>query len=283
VYKFGEGKLAFLIAVFNYRSLINFMKIIFLGTNGWFSSKTGLTPCVLIDAKEGYIVLDAGEGIQKLDKYIKDYEKPIYLFISHFHLDHIFGLHIFDKLEFKLRIQIIGKIGTKKMIDVIANQPFTNKLENPPFTKKVLSSIDPNSRVIEVGEGEHTHPVKFKCSLLPHPDPSMGYRFELENKVITYCTDTGRSEKALRLAKNADAFISECAFLPGEPINTTWPHMNPEEAAKEAKDANVKKLILTHFNADKYQSAESRKRAERIAKKVFKNTTAAFDDMEIEI
>ena len=58
----------------------------FLGTNGWYSSKTGLTPCVLIDSKEGYIVLDAGEGIQKLDKYITDDKKPIYLFLSHFSL-----------------------------------------------------------------------------------------------------------------------------------------------------------------------------------------------------
>jgi len=38
------------------------MKIHFLGTNGWFDSETGGTPCTLIDSEEAYIVLDAGSG-----------------------------------------------------------------------------------------------------------------------------------------------------------------------------------------------------------------------------
>jgi len=55
------------------------MKVIFLGTNGWYDTKTGNTPCVLIDTKTHYIILDAGDGIYKLDKYITT-QKPIYLF-----------------------------------------------------------------------------------------------------------------------------------------------------------------------------------------------------------
>jgi ribonuclease BN (tRNA processing enzyme) len=259
------------------------MKIIFLGTNGWYSSKAGLTVCTLIDAKEGYIVLDAGEGIQKLDKYITDLTKPIYLFLSHFHLDHIYGFHILDKFIFKNKIQVIGKVGTKKILDLIVNQPFTSKLEDTPFKETHLYFESPDKRIIEVEEGEHEYPVKFSCALLPHSDLSMGYRFELEGKIITYCTDTGRSDKAIGLAKNSDIFISECAYLSGEPINPDWAHMNPEEAAKEAKDANVKKLVLTHFGAMRYDAVEKRKETERVAKEIFKNTVVAFDDMEVEL
>lgn len=255
------------------------MRIIFLGTNGWYSSKTGLTPCVLIDAKEGYIVLDAGEGIQKLDNFITDDKKPIYLFLSHFHLDHIHGFHILDKFEFKHKIQIIGKVGLKKIVNLIINQPFTNKLENSPFTKNYIPS---DVKIIELEGGKHKSPVKFSCALLPHPDPSMGYRFELEGRIITYCTDTGRHKNVLELAKNADIFISECTYLTGE-ISKDWPHMNPEEAARAAKDANVKKLVLMHFDASRYGTIEKRKEAECIAKNIFENTTAAMDDMEIEV
>ena len=75
------------------------MKIIFLGTNGWFSTPTGNTPCILIDAKDHYVIFDAGNGIYKIDKYITE-EKPISLFISHFHLDHVSGLHNLDKVIF---------------------------------------------------------------------------------------------------------------------------------------------------------------------------------------
>ncbi len=73
------------------------MKIIFLGTNGWYTTQTGNTPAVLIDSKNHYVVFDAGNGIYKLDQYITE-PKPISLFISHFHIDHVSGLHSLGKL-----------------------------------------------------------------------------------------------------------------------------------------------------------------------------------------
>lgn len=54
------------------------MRIIFLGTNGWYDTDTGNTTCALIDTKSCYIILDAGNGIYKADKYIKE-NKPVYL------------------------------------------------------------------------------------------------------------------------------------------------------------------------------------------------------------
>jgi len=244
------------------------MKIVFLGTNGWYSTTTGLTPCVFIDSKDFYLILDAGEGVHKLDRYITNEEKPIYMFLSHFHLEHIHGLHILSKFSFKQGMKIFGKGGTKKMTETIMKQPFTMPINELPFKVEVE----------EFAEGVYEKPLKFSCRLLPHPDPSMGYRFEIEGKIVAYCTDTGVNENLLELAKDADVLIAECAHLPKQ-ISDSWPHLNPEEAAKAAKEANVKKLILMHFAANNYESIEDRKRAEEIAKTVFKNTVAALDDM----
>ena len=69
------------------------MKIVFLGTNGWYDSATGNTVCILIETDEASILLDAGNGLYKADRYIGP-EKPVNLFISHTHLDHIIGLHL---------------------------------------------------------------------------------------------------------------------------------------------------------------------------------------------
>ena len=74
------------------------MKITFLGTNSWFSTKTGNTVCALIEAEDFYIILDAGDGIHKLGKYFKG-DKPIYMFLSHFHFDHIIGFHAMNKAD----------------------------------------------------------------------------------------------------------------------------------------------------------------------------------------
>ena len=44
------------------------MKVLFLGTNGWYDTKTGNTTCILIETKKEYIILDAGNGFYKIDR-----------------------------------------------------------------------------------------------------------------------------------------------------------------------------------------------------------------------
>ena len=48
------------------------MDVIFLGTNGWYDSDTGNTICILIESDDYYIVLDAGNGIDKLYRYYQN-------------------------------------------------------------------------------------------------------------------------------------------------------------------------------------------------------------------
>ena len=46
------------------------MKATFLGTNGWYDTTTGNTVCILIETEKYDMVLDAGNGIHKLDSYV---------------------------------------------------------------------------------------------------------------------------------------------------------------------------------------------------------------------
>ena len=249
------------------------MKIIFLGTNGWFNTNTGNTPCILIETEEKYIILDAGDGIRKIDQYIKK-KKPVYLFLSHFHLDHLSGLHIldkFDSLNFIKEVNVYGPPALKKVFQTIVNRPYTvyykdlkTKIILNPLTKKTFLSF------------------KFEYRELLHSSQCFGYRFSLENKIITYCTDTGVCDNLLYLAKKADLLITECSFKSGQE-NPDWPHLNPEEAASMAKKSQAKKLALTHFDANRYRTIKERKESEKIAQKTFPNTLAAVDNLEISI
>ena len=118
------------------------------------------------------------------------------------------------------------------------------------------------------------------CKFLLHSDPCLGYRINLEGKTIAYCTDTGICDNSLELSKDADILIHECASKPGQ-YYEKWPHTNPQEAAELAIRANVKQLVLFHFDAELYKSIEERKEAETAARKIFENTIVATDGTSI--
>ena len=249
------------------------MEIIFLGTNGWYDTEIASTICVLVKTEKYDIVLDAGNGIHKLDRY-SDGSKPVYLFLSHFHLDHIAGLHILAKFNsrFKKGLTICAGKGARKTLELILRRPFTIPLRDLKYKTEVLELPSEGGKV----------PFAFKCLPLIHSDPVLGYRFEIDGKIIAYCTDTGYCANSLKLARHADLLISECAYRTGE-TNPGWPHMNPESAAALAKEAGVKKLVLAHFGADRYPSLKDRANASKIAGKYFKNTQAATDGLRIKI
>jgi len=249
------------------------MKITFLGTNGWYATDTGNTTCILIETNNHFIILDAGDGFYKLDKYIKN-EKPIYLFLSHFHLDHIIGLHSKNKFNFKQGIKIYGQRGAKDILNKIINQPFT-----VPFKHEWMSF---DMEAYELPEEINNLPFSLEIKPLSHWSPCIGFRFKLEGKIISYCMDTAPCKNFIDLAENADLLITECSFRVGE-YYKDMPHLNPETAAEIATKAKVKKLALTHFDAYRYKTLEERKKAEEVAQRIFKNAFVAIDDMQIEI
>ncbi len=258
------------------------LKLVFLGTNGFYATPLANTMCALIETPQRYIVLDAGDGIWRLDKYVKD-GRPVDIFLSHFHLDHTIGLHIQPKFRMmKNKFRIFGQPGTKKALDTLVNKPYTTSYEH---LKKYGFGVE----IRELHEGENKiDEYIVSAAPLVHADPCWGFRFEIlkqdgEKAILSYCTDTGPCDNLVPLARNADTLIIECSLLAGAPLTPAWPHLNPEEAARTAREAGVKRLFLTHFAADNYETVEDRLEAERAAKKIFANSTAAMDEMSVEV
>lgn len=247
------------------------VKITFLGTNGWFDSSTGSTVSTLIETDKYYIILDAGNGISKLNQYIKK-DKRVYLFLSHFHLDHISGLHTLSMDKFSKGLYIIVQKGGKEILNQFIREPFTVPMEKLPFCADIM----------EVSYDVNQFPFKTTFLPLKHSTFVLGVRMELDGKIITYCTDTSYCENAVTLGKNADLLITECSMRSKETTDSAI-HLNPELAAQIAVKAGAKKLILTHFDASRYESIEDRKESEMRAKEIFYNTYAGLDGLEIEI
>jgi ribonuclease BN (tRNA processing enzyme) len=243
------------------------IKVRFLGTNGWYDTETGNTICVLIETPHEYVILDAGNGLYKIDQYIKT-NKPIYLFLSHFHLDHIEGLHILAKFRFRQGMTIIVQPGGKKLLDSVIRQPFT----------LAIKDLKMKTRVVEIPGKKFS--FLSEALFLRHISSCLGMRFNFNGKIISYIPDTGVCENAFTLSQSADLVIAECAMKPGMGSDD-WPHLNPESAAMIAKSAGAKKLALVHFDAEIYQNLQERDTAGKKARKIFKNAFAARDDQVI--
>lgn len=247
------------------------MKINFLGTRGWFANCSGNTNCVLIDSNNFYLVLDAGDGIYKLDQFVKNDKKPIYLFLTHLHIDHIAGLHILPKFNFLQGLTIFVPKGRKKDLETFVNPPFTYPIYKNKYEIKVE----------EVDEGcKYDKPFNFETYKLHHAYLDFGYKYKIENKVIAYAGDTGPCDNLNKLAKDCDVLICECSNQ-GNKTNHEWGHLNVYEICEIAREARVKKLLLTHLPIN--NSKEDNEKLEKEGKKIFENCEVVWDGREISI
>lgn len=247
------------------------MKIIFLGTNGWFDTKTGNTVSALIKTDSCNIILDAGFGFAKADRYL-DNTKPTAIFLSHLHLDHIVGLHALAKFKFPKGLSIYAPKSALKDLRAFIAQPFTVPLAGLSFKIKFLGA---SQKMNFAG-------MKIKTLPLVHASDCLGYRFQGHDKTIAYCTDTGSCENIIKLGLNADVLITECALRKGQD-HGGWPHLDPIQAALLAKEAKAKKLVLTHFDADNHPTIKHRSIAQGHARKVFRNSVAAIDGLKVSL
>jgi ribonuclease BN (tRNA processing enzyme) len=246
------------------------MKATFLGTNGWFDTDVGRTVSTLISADDFDLVLDAGSGFFEIDKHCR-FDKPLFIFLSHFHLDHIHALHALAKLEPAHGIQFIVPAGGEQTLRLFLGHPFTMPIADLGYPVSVTEAAG------------QLRGFPFEARTLPmvHSVPTLGIRVEHGGSSFAYCPDTGYCQNAVELGTRAGLLIAECAFRPGA-SNPKWPHLNPEMAARIAHEASANELVLTHFDARYYPGREDRLVAEKVAREVFPKSRAAFDGLEIQ-
>ena len=103
---------------------------------------------------------------------------------------------------------------------------------------------------------------------------------ERKGRKVVYSGDTTPSEQMVEFAEDADLLIHESTFegIYGDKAYEMG-HSTSVQAAKIAKKANVKRLILTHVST-RYKKSDI---LETEAKEIFENSTVAEDFMQIEV
>ncbi|MGW8459996.1 ribonuclease Z [Bacillus atrophaeus] len=104
-----------------------------------------------------------------------------------------------------------------------------------------------------------------------------------KGRVVAFSGDTRVCSNVKELAVDADVLVHEATFAKGDDkLAHDYFHSTTEQAAKTAKEAGAKKLILTHISA-RYQGEACLQMLLTEAEDIFQNSMTAFDFLEIDV
>ncbi len=196
----------------------------------------------LIKIDDKTLLLDSGSGtLKKIAEASSSFKEIDYAIYSHLHPDHVTDL---ISLLFALRIPSNYKSKDLTVFGPTGIKEFYLKL-----TKVFNDFIEPRGYDLTINELPEGcldfENFKLKSSLVKHHDNSLAHRIESkEGKSIVYSGDTDYCESIIDLARDADLLLLECSYPKHIKVDG---HLNPALAGRIAREANCKKLVLTHF------------------------------------
>ncbi|MFI7416546.1 MBL fold metallo-hydrolase [Nonomuraea sp. NPDC049684] len=98
------------------------------------------------------------------------------------------------------------------------------------------------------GGGFDIGPFHARTRPLPHSVPNAGVRLTAGGRVLAYTGDSGPSPGRVDLARGADLLLAEATFVNEVPEASRRYLSSAREAGRQAREADVRHLLLTHLH-----------------------------------
>jgi len=266
----------------------------------------GNTPCVEVRSSSGeLIILDGGSGIRELGNRLIENKsrREINIFISHYHWDHIQGIPFFLPLyDENKKITFYGMTNNGTEIEKLLGTQMQPDYFPVRF-EELKAEIE--FRNLKPGNTYKINNLNLQTSKTNHSSPTLTYKLSEGNKSVVYMTDNEihwkESPENLSLS-NLDSetrklveFCHGCDYLIHDTMydesliknKTGWGHSSNISLAYFSILADVKNLILFHYNPDYTDSKIDEMLDETLsllkAKKSKINCIAAKEGMEINL
>ena len=223
------------------------MKLTILGSGSFISDTERLSPGYLLQSNDKNILVDCGAGtmlqLAKLGIGIKDID---YIFVTHFHSDHI-GELVPITMRYKLLLSLYEP-DIQKTIKVIGPKNTDQCLKDLYFAHRHKIAWD--LRGIEISEIEEK--TKYDSfAVTPFEVNHIGveavaYRFEIEDKIIVFSGDTISCEGIETASNDAGLLVCDC-ITPDAPDLAKGAHLTSLQVGELCQKSHVKKVVLSHI------------------------------------
>lgn len=213
------------------------MKLTVIGNCGPYPGKDRATSGYLLEVDGKKVLIDCGSAVVSKLQNFCDIKGISIVILSHLHYDHAGDIMVLAyALEgTKKRGAQIGKL--KVFLPGQSSEEYEKIASRELFDAVKVT----NERKIEL-EG---FTVEFAKT--DHPIESYAIKITYKNKTFVFSGDATAKDFPIEFVKNADLFLCDAGTLERDKKNGKVTHLSPKEAGNFAKQAGVKRLLLTHF------------------------------------
>jgi ribonuclease BN (tRNA processing enzyme) len=215
--------------------------------------------------------LDLGTGAFANLRRHADYDRLGAVVISHMHADHFIDL---------VPLRYALKYGSRRRAHKLP-------VHLPPGGLAMLRAFaaafpsEPGAfldDVFALAEYDPSQPLAIEGATLrfahtAHYIPAFAVRWERDGASVTYSADTAPDGRVVALARDCDVFVCEATLLHGAVERGIAGHCTAAGAAAMARDAGVRRLLLSHYGAE-----STSRDLDEAAREVFRGEIIVADD-----